>query len=193
MRIAHLSDLHFGDPKTLAEVERCTAFAIDAAVDAGAELAVISGDSTDHAIDVHSPSFVVAGAPGAPARRPLPGADAARHVLARAARHAGRVPAARRALSGARGRPHPAGGVVRRAGLGRERRLALRRAAGRRAGAVVVRADRQQGDAWPPRSAPHAAAEAVGQQLAALLAGFGEINRKPRRPACRRSACRTAR
>ena len=57
MRIAHLSDLHFGDPKTLAEVERCTAFAIDAAVDAGAELAVISGDSTDHAIDVHSPSF----------------------------------------------------------------------------------------------------------------------------------------
>jgi exonuclease SbcD len=58
MRVAHLSDLHFGDPKTLAEVERCTAFAIDAAVDAGAELAVISGDSTDHAIDVHSPSFV---------------------------------------------------------------------------------------------------------------------------------------
>lgn len=58
MRIAHLSDLHFGDPKTLAEVERCTAFAIDAAVEAGAELAVISGDSTDHAIDVHSPSFV---------------------------------------------------------------------------------------------------------------------------------------
>jgi exonuclease SbcD len=58
MRIAHLSDLHFGDPKTLAEVERCTAFAIDAAVDGGAELAVISGDSTDHAIDVHSPSFV---------------------------------------------------------------------------------------------------------------------------------------
>ena len=56
-RIAHLSDLHFGDPKTLAEVESCTAFAIDAAVDAGAELAVISGDSTDHAIDVHLPSF----------------------------------------------------------------------------------------------------------------------------------------
>lgn len=58
MRIAHLSDLHFGHPKTLSEVERCTAFAIDATVDAGAELAVISGDSTDHAIDVHSPSFV---------------------------------------------------------------------------------------------------------------------------------------
>ena len=58
MRIAHLSDLHFGDPKTLAEVERCTAFAIDAVVEAGAELAVFSGDSTDHALDVHSPSFV---------------------------------------------------------------------------------------------------------------------------------------
>lgn len=58
MRIAQLSDLHFGDLKALAEVERCTAFAIDAAVDAGAELAVISGDSTDRAIDVHSPSFV---------------------------------------------------------------------------------------------------------------------------------------
>ena len=57
MRIAHLSDLHFGDPKTLPEVERCTAAAIDAAVEAGVELTVISGDTTDHALGVHSPSF----------------------------------------------------------------------------------------------------------------------------------------
>lgn len=58
MRIAHLSDLHFGDAATLAEVERCTAAAIDAAIARGAELAVISGDATDHAVEAHSPSFI---------------------------------------------------------------------------------------------------------------------------------------
>ncbi|MES2354826.1 MAG: hypothetical protein V4568_10595 [Pseudomonadota bacterium] len=58
MRVAQLSDLHFGDAKTLPEVERCTKAAVDAVIAQGADIAVISGDSTDHAIDVHSPSFV---------------------------------------------------------------------------------------------------------------------------------------
>src|SRR5947209_5411820 len=58
MRVAQLSDLHFGDAKTLPEVEGCTKAAIDAVIARGAEIAVISGDSTDHAIDVHSPAFI---------------------------------------------------------------------------------------------------------------------------------------
>jgi DNA repair protein SbcD/Mre11 len=58
MRVAQLSDLHFGDAKTLPEVEGCASAAIDAVLARGADIAVISGDSTDHAIDAHSPSFV---------------------------------------------------------------------------------------------------------------------------------------
>jgi exonuclease SbcD len=58
MRVAQLSDLHFGDAKTLSEVEGCTKAGVDAIIARGAEIAVISGDSTDHAIDVHSPAFV---------------------------------------------------------------------------------------------------------------------------------------
>ena len=49
------------------------------------------------------------GAPGAPAGGPLPGADAAGHVLARAAGDAVDLPAARRAPSGPCRRPHRAG------------------------------------------------------------------------------------
>jgi len=56
MRIAHLSDLHFC-PKHLTQVDACMAHAIDTARCAEAELAVITGDSTDHALDAHSPAF----------------------------------------------------------------------------------------------------------------------------------------
>lgn len=55
MRIAHFSDLHYG-LKTLAEAERCFAAAIDRATSAGMQIAVISGDATDHALDLHAPA-----------------------------------------------------------------------------------------------------------------------------------------
>lgn len=55
MRIAHFSDLHFGT-KTLAEADRCFAAAIERAAALGAQAAVISGDATDHALDLHAPA-----------------------------------------------------------------------------------------------------------------------------------------
>ncbi|PPU86298.1 metallophosphatase family protein [Xanthomonas hortorum pv. hederae] len=55
MRIAHFSDLHYG-PRNLAEADRCFGAAIDAAIAARAEVAVLSGDATDHALDLHAPS-----------------------------------------------------------------------------------------------------------------------------------------
>ncbi|WP_326533676.1 metallophosphoesterase family protein [Pseudorhodoferax sp.] len=55
MRIAHFSDLHFGT-KTLDEADRCFGAAIDRAAELGAEAAVVSGDATDHALDLHSPA-----------------------------------------------------------------------------------------------------------------------------------------
>ncbi|MCL4182336.1 MAG: metallophosphatase family protein [Burkholderiaceae bacterium] len=55
MRIAHFSDLHFGT-KTLGEADRCLAAAIDRATALGAQVAVISGDATDHALDLHAPA-----------------------------------------------------------------------------------------------------------------------------------------
>lgn len=55
MRIAHFSDLHYG-AKTLAEADRCFGAAIDQAAELGVEVAVISGDATDHALDLHAPA-----------------------------------------------------------------------------------------------------------------------------------------
>ncbi|WP_051953954.1 metallophosphoesterase family protein [Xenophilus azovorans] len=55
MRIAHFSDLHYG-AKTLAEADRCFAAAIDRAAALGMQAAVISGDATDHALDLHAPA-----------------------------------------------------------------------------------------------------------------------------------------
>lgn len=55
IRVAHFSDLHYGH-KTLGEADRCFGAAIDHAVDAGVQVAVISGDSTDHALDLHAPA-----------------------------------------------------------------------------------------------------------------------------------------
>jgi exonuclease SbcD len=57
LRVAHFSDLHYG-PRNLAEADRCFGAAIERAVDVGVDVAVISGDSTDHALDLHSPSAV---------------------------------------------------------------------------------------------------------------------------------------
>lgn len=57
LRVAHFSDLHYG-PRNLAEADRCFGAAIERAVEVGVNVAVISGDSTDHALDLHSPSAV---------------------------------------------------------------------------------------------------------------------------------------
>jgi hypothetical protein len=55
IRIAQFSDLHYSE-KNLVEADRCFGFAVDEAIRRSAEVAVISGDSTDHALDVHSPA-----------------------------------------------------------------------------------------------------------------------------------------
>jgi exonuclease SbcD len=55
IRIAHFSDLHYG-PKNLIEADRCFGAGIDQAIALGLQAAVLSGDSTDHALDLHSPA-----------------------------------------------------------------------------------------------------------------------------------------
>jgi len=55
IRVAHFSDLHYAGA-TLAEVDRCFSFAVDAAIARGVDCAVLSGDSTDHALEVHAPA-----------------------------------------------------------------------------------------------------------------------------------------
>lgn len=55
IRLAHFSDLHYASA-TLTEVDRCFSFAVDAAIARGVDCAVISGDSTDHALEVHAPA-----------------------------------------------------------------------------------------------------------------------------------------
>lgn len=55
IRIAHCSDLHYG-PKNLAEADRCFGAAVDQAIALRAQVAVLSGDATDHALDLHAPS-----------------------------------------------------------------------------------------------------------------------------------------
>lgn len=55
MRIAHFSDLHYG-AATLEEADRCFAAAIDRAIVEGVEVAVLSGDATDHGLDLHEPA-----------------------------------------------------------------------------------------------------------------------------------------
>jgi len=52
---AHFSDIHYA-AATLGEVDRCFTFAVDAAIERGVDFAVISGDSTDHALDIHAPA-----------------------------------------------------------------------------------------------------------------------------------------
>jgi exonuclease SbcD len=55
IRIAHFSDLHYG-PKNLIEADRCFGAGIDQAIALGVQAAVLSGDSTDHSLDLHSPA-----------------------------------------------------------------------------------------------------------------------------------------
>ena len=57
IRVAHLSDLHYGT-RTLVEADCCFGAAIDRAIALGVEAAVISGDATDHPLDLHAPAAV---------------------------------------------------------------------------------------------------------------------------------------
>lgn len=47
IRVAHFSDLHYGN-RTLVEADRCFGAAIDRAIALGVDAAVIAGDATDH-------------------------------------------------------------------------------------------------------------------------------------------------
>lgn len=55
IKVAQFSDLHYASKK-LAEADRCFTFAVDEAIARGVDCAVISGDATDHALDVHDPA-----------------------------------------------------------------------------------------------------------------------------------------
>ena len=55
IRIAHFSDLHYGT-KNLFEADRCFGAAVDRAIALGVEAAVLSGDATDHGLDLHAPA-----------------------------------------------------------------------------------------------------------------------------------------
>jgi exonuclease SbcD len=55
MRIAHLSDLHYGT-RMLQEADRCLVHAVDRIAALGIDAAVLSGDATDHALELHAPA-----------------------------------------------------------------------------------------------------------------------------------------
>lgn len=56
MKILHASDLHYC-PTNLVEADRCFGYAVNTAVTQQVDLAIISGDATDHALDGHSPAL----------------------------------------------------------------------------------------------------------------------------------------
>ncbi|MFJ1258423.1 metallophosphatase family protein [Cupriavidus sp. CuC1] len=56
--LAHFSDLHYSTGN-LAEADRCFGFAVEHAIAAGSQVAVVSGDSTDHRLDAHTPALRV--------------------------------------------------------------------------------------------------------------------------------------
>ena len=57
VRVCQMSDLHYSG-KNLIESEACFGHAVARAIETGAQCVVVSGDSTDHALDAHSPAFV---------------------------------------------------------------------------------------------------------------------------------------
>lgn len=57
LSIAHFSDLHYAD-ETLAEADRCFSHAVEGAIHRHVDVAIITGDTTDHALTAHSPAFV---------------------------------------------------------------------------------------------------------------------------------------
>lgn len=57
MNIAHMSDQHFS-PSNLEESDRCFGFAVKDAIRRGVEVAILTGDSTDHRLEAHSPALL---------------------------------------------------------------------------------------------------------------------------------------
>lgn len=56
MKIFHCADLHYA-PKHLERVDRAFGFAVDHAIQQGAELAIIAGDVFDSTMSIHEPSL----------------------------------------------------------------------------------------------------------------------------------------
>ena len=57
LRVAQMSDLHYC-ATNIVESDRCFTAAVTGAIDRQVHCAVITGDSTDHAMDAHSPALV---------------------------------------------------------------------------------------------------------------------------------------
>lgn len=57
VRVAQMTDLHYC-ATNLEESDRCFTAAVTQAISQSVDCAIITGDSTDHAMDVHSPAFV---------------------------------------------------------------------------------------------------------------------------------------
>lgn len=57
MKILHASDLHYS-PGNLVEADRCFGHAVEQAIAQNVAVAMITGDSTDHALDGHSPALL---------------------------------------------------------------------------------------------------------------------------------------
>lgn len=56
LSVGHFSDLHYST-ENLTEADRCFTFAVNDAIRRGCQLGVISGDSTDHRLDAHTPAL----------------------------------------------------------------------------------------------------------------------------------------
>lgn len=56
MKILHASDLHYS-AANLVEADRCFGFAVETAIQQKVDLAIVSGDSTDHELSGHSPAL----------------------------------------------------------------------------------------------------------------------------------------
>lgn len=57
MKILHASDLHYS-PGNLVEADRCFGHAVEQAIAQNVDVALITGDSTDHALEGHSPALL---------------------------------------------------------------------------------------------------------------------------------------
>lgn len=57
VKVAQMSDLHYS-AGNIDEADRCFTAAVTGAIENGVDCALITGDSTDHAMDAHSPAIV---------------------------------------------------------------------------------------------------------------------------------------
>jgi DNA repair protein SbcD/Mre11 len=57
VKVAQMSDLHYSSGN-IEEADRCFTAAVTGAIECGVDCALITGDSTDHAMDAHSPAIV---------------------------------------------------------------------------------------------------------------------------------------